>query len=80
MAAANTRAMPRLSFRSESPVLVEKLLSALVRADCLVEPAGAGAWSVAHRAAVDQVEEYVELRFFLKAWQWENGVDFAVLD
>jgi hypothetical protein len=72
--------MPRLSFRSESPVLVEKLLSALVVADCLVEPAGAGTWSVTHRAAMDKVEEYVELRFFLAAWQWQYGVDFAVLD
>jgi hypothetical protein len=72
--------MPRLSFRSESPVLVEKLLSALVVADCLVEPVGAGTWSVTHCAAVDKVEEYVELRFFLKAWQLTYGVDFAVLD
>lgn len=51
------------------PTQLLELQVALREARCTSVAAGEGALEVAHPAALDEREELIELKFFLRAWQ-----------
>ena len=55
--------------RVDDPTRVEELQTALRNARCTSAAVGGGMLDVAHPAAIDEREELIELRFFLRAWE-----------
>jgi hypothetical protein len=51
------------------PAELEELQASLRDAHCTSVAAGDGALDIAHLAALDEREESIELKFFLRAWQ-----------
>ena len=54
------------------PELVAPLMQALGGLDCACTRVAENRCSVSHTPAVDQREAWVELRFFLRAWEHQH--------
>jgi hypothetical protein len=65
---------PPLRVRLSSPALGDELMAALAAGDCLCARTGDETFVVLHRAAGDEVEARIELKFFLRAWSSGRGV------
>jgi hypothetical protein len=63
----------------DRPALLEELILALTAGDCLCTRTAADTLVVIHRAAVDESEARIELRFFLDAWAARHGDPFVSL-
>jgi hypothetical protein len=62
-----------------SPALLPDLVEQLEAGGCVARAVGDCICLVTHSAAVDAAEEWSELRFFLRAWQANRGVQITLL-
>ena len=69
-----------LRVRLSRPDLAEQLADALTAGDCLCARLDPETMLVVHRAAADETEARLELRFFLRAWEGlHRGVQVELL-
>ena len=68
-AAGMGRDTTSLRVRLSRPDLADQLAEALTAGDCLCARVGRDTMLVVHRAANDEEEARLELRFFLRAWE-----------
>ena len=57
----------------EKPSLLPVLMERLEANGCVADELGEGVCHVVHPQAADAAEEWLELRFFLRAWQARHG-------
>ena len=57
----------------EKPSLLPVLMERLEAHGCVAEARGEGVCHVVHPGAIDVSEEWLELRFFVRAWQARHG-------
>ena len=55
------------------PSLLPVLMERLEANGCVTDERGEGVCHVVHPQAADAAEEWLELRFFLRAWQTRHG-------
>ena len=61
-----------------APGLLPELVGRLSANGCMTRAMDERVCRVVHLQAVDAAEEWYELRFFLRAWEVENGVEVTL--
>jgi hypothetical protein len=59
----------------ETPALLPDLIGRLAASGCMTNTVDDRVCRVVHLHAVDAVEEWYEIHFFLRAWQAHHGVE-----
>jgi hypothetical protein len=57
----------------QSPALLPELVERLTATGCVTRTIDDRVCHIVHPAAIDAAEEWLEVHFFLRAWQAKNG-------
>jgi hypothetical protein len=62
----------------QTPALMPELVERLAAGGCVAHPIDDRVCHVVHSEARDAIEEWSELRFFVRAWQASRGVEVTL--